>query len=60
MSGVKVERYAITPECTHEEFIAAAKCYARDVVERHGLTASVRSLSWAVAGEAASWGGPLP
>jgi SprT-like protein len=48
MSGVAAERYAITPACTHEEFLAAAKLYARDVVERHDLNANVSALSWEV------------
>ena len=41
-------RYAIEPDCSREEFIAVAKVYAREVVDRHDLTASVSDLDWRV------------
>jgi predicted SprT family Zn-dependent metalloprotease len=43
-----VDRYAITPDCTEREFLAAAKLYARSVVDRHDLTANVGDLDWEV------------
>ncbi len=43
-----VSRYAVSPDCTHEEFLAAAKLYAREVVDRHDLSASVSDLDWEV------------
>lgn len=46
--GDDLERYAIEPPCTHQEFLAAAKLYARAIVERHDLTADIGALSWAV------------
>lgn len=42
------DEYAITPDCTHEEFLAVAKVYAREVVDRHDLTATVSDLDWRV------------
>lgn len=41
-------RYTIEPECSREEFLAAAKVYAREVVARHDLTATVSDLDWRV------------
>lgn len=43
-----VDRYAVGPESTHEEFLAAAKLYAREVVDRHGLAVDVSRLEWEV------------
>lgn len=43
-----VRKYAVSPDCTHEEFLAAAKLYAREVVDRHGLSAAVGDLDWEV------------
>lgn len=43
-----LDRYAVAPECTHEEFLAAAKLYAREVVARHDLSVDVSGLDWAV------------
>lgn len=40
--------YAVSPPCTHEEFLAAAKVYAREVVRAAGLTVTVSDLSWRV------------
>lgn len=47
-AGSLLDRYAVTPECSHEEFLAAAKLYAREVVGRHGLAVDVSRLDWAV------------
>lgn len=44
----QAERYAIEPTCTHEEFLAVVKVYARDVVDRHGLSVRVSDLEWEV------------
>jgi predicted SprT family Zn-dependent metalloprotease len=46
--AVDVDWYALSSECSHEEFLATAKVYARAVVDRHDLTASVSDLSWEV------------
>ena len=43
-----VRRYAVSAECTREEFLAAAKVYARTVVADHDLSVSVSDLSWEV------------
>ena len=43
-----VHRYAVSPDCTHEEFLAAAKLYAREVVDRHDLSVNVSDLEWDV------------
>lgn len=43
-----VRRYAVAPDGTREEFLAAAKVYARSVVADHDLSASVSDLSWEV------------
>lgn len=45
---VPASRYAVGSDCAHEEFLAAAKVYARAVVAEHDLTASVSDLSWEV------------
>jgi predicted SprT family Zn-dependent metalloprotease len=44
----RVRRYAVTPDCSHAEFLAAAKLYARAVVDDHDLSVSVSDLSWEV------------
>ena len=41
-------RYSITRPCTHEEFLAVAKVYAREVVRTMDLSVSVSDLSWTV------------
>lgn len=43
-----VRRYAVSPDCSREEFLAAAKVYARTVVADHDLSVSVSDLSWEV------------
>ena len=45
---VDVDRYAIDATCSHEEFLAVARVYARDVVAAYGLSAAVSDLDWAV------------
>lgn len=40
--------YAISSDCSREEFLAVAKTYARAVVDEHGLSVSVGDLDWAV------------
>ncbi len=45
---VGVDWYDISPACSHEEFLAVVKVYAREVVDRYDLTASVSDLSWEV------------
>lgn len=42
------ETYRIPTDCTHEEFIAAAKVYARTVVETYDLAVRVSELDWEV------------
>lgn len=41
-------KYAIEPDCTHEEFLAVAKVYAREVVDDHDLSVRVSDLDWRV------------
>lgn len=43
-----VEWYAVAPPCSHEEFLAAVRVYARDIVTHHDLSVDVSSLEWAV------------
>lgn len=43
-----VERYAVSDDATEAEFLAAAKLYAREVVDCHDLSVDVRGLDWAV------------
>jgi predicted SprT family Zn-dependent metalloprotease len=43
-----VDRFAVGPGSTHEEFLAAAKLYAREVVERRDLAVDVSRLEWEV------------
>jgi len=47
-STVDVDRYAIGPDATHEEFLAVVRVYAREVVECHDLSVHVSSLDWEV------------
>jgi len=46
--SVDVDRYDIAADCSREEFLAVAKVYAREVVDRYDLSASVSALSWEV------------
>lgn len=41
-----VHKYQIDPDCTKEEFIAVAKLYSREVINKHNLQASVGDLTW--------------
>ena len=41
-----VETYAVSPDASDAELLAAAKLYAREVVARHDLTVSVSDLEW--------------
>lgn len=43
-----VAEYEVTPECSHQEFLAAAKLYARKVVDEYGLSVTVGDLEWEV------------
>lgn len=43
-----VERYAVSADATEAEFLAAAKLYAREVVDEHDLSVSVGDLEWGV------------
>ena len=45
---VDVERFAVTPDCSQAEFLAAVRVYAREVVATHDLTATVSDLDWEV------------
>ncbi len=47
-SGPDPADYAVETNATTEEFLAAAKVYARAVVAAHALTVSVSDLDWAV------------
>ena len=40
--------YAIDTGCSHEEFLAVARVYARAVVDAHDLTVPVSDLEWSV------------
>ena len=40
--------YTLEPDCTHTEFLAVAKVYARAVVEAFDLTVTVSALDWEV------------
>lgn len=42
------DRYAVEPDATTEQFLAAAKLYARAVVDRHDLSVDVSDLDWEV------------
>ena len=44
----RVRRYEVAPDCSHDEFLAAAKVYARAVVDAHDLSVTVGDLSWEV------------
>lgn len=39
-------RYRIGQDCSREEFLAVAKVYAREVVDRHELSVVVSDLDW--------------
>lgn len=43
-----VSRYAVSRDSTQREFLAAAKLYARDVVESTALSVDVDALEWEV------------
>lgn len=47
-TGVPADRYAVSAECSHEEFLAAARVYARAVTETYDLSVPVSSLDWEV------------
>ena len=48
MAADLVARYAVSSACSHAEFLAAAKLYARAVADRHDLSVSVGDLDWKV------------
>lgn len=41
-------QYEVTPDCSNQEFLAAARIYARDVVDAYNLTITVSNLEWEV------------
>lgn len=51
--------YAVSSPCSHEEFLAAVKVYARDVVAEHDLAVSVSDLDWEVSTRAKRRAGVL-
>lgn len=53
------DRYAISPDCTHEEFLAVVRVYARAVVRECNLSVTVNDLSWEVSTRARRRGGVL-
>ncbi len=44
--------YAVDADCSRQEFLAASKLYARDVVVSHGLDVDVSNLDWEVSARA--------
>lgn len=46
--AVPTDAFDISPQCTHEEFLAVAKVYAREVVAAHDLSVAVSDLDWEV------------
>jgi len=48
MGHLSADWYAITPPCSHEEFLATVRVYARAVVDAYSLSADVNALSWEV------------
>ena len=46
--GDPVNRYAISADSTREEFLAASKLYAREVVDEYDLSVTVSDLDWDV------------
>ena len=49
------EPYTVSPDCSHEEFLAVAKVYARRVVDHSGLSVRVDDLEWKVSTRAKRW-----
>jgi predicted SprT family Zn-dependent metalloprotease len=45
-AAVDPNGYAVSPDCSREEFLAVAKVYARAVVAEHDFAVSVSDLSW--------------
>ena len=45
---VDVDWYTVDAACSHAEFLAVARVYARDVVTEYGLSAGVSDLDWEV------------
>ncbi|WP_340098894.1 SprT-like domain-containing protein [Salinibaculum salinum] len=45
---VDVDWYSLDESCSHEEFLAVARVYAREVVAEYDLSASVSDLTWEV------------
>lgn len=43
-----LDRYAVDDAASDEEFLAAAKLYAREVVDQHDLSVDVSDLEWSV------------
>jgi len=48
MDDPALRRYAVDDGATDEQFLAAAKLYAREVVDRHDLAVDVSDLEWSV------------
>ena len=53
------DHYTIAPPCTHEEFLAVAKVYARAVVRAADLSVEVSALEWKVSTRAKRRAGAL-
>jgi predicted SprT family Zn-dependent metalloprotease len=48
VATVSPEQYRVSPECSHEEFLAVSRVYARAVAEEHDLSVPVNRLGWEV------------
>jgi hypothetical protein len=48
VATVSPDEYRVSPACTHEEFLAVARVYARAVTDAHDLSVPVSRLDWEV------------
>jgi predicted SprT family Zn-dependent metalloprotease len=48
VATVSPEQYRVSPACSHEEFLAVARVYARAVTDAHDLSVPVSRLDWEV------------
>lgn len=55
----RADSYAITPDCTREEFLAVVRVYARAVVDAFDLHVDVDDLTWEVSTRARRRAGAL-
>ena len=60
-TGLQVDpsAYAIGTDCSHEEFLAITRVYARAVVNEHGLAVTVSDIEWSVSTRAKRRAGAL-